>query len=47
MGINNYISSGIIEMYVMGLSSPEEKDELELLRNQYLQLNEAILQFEE
>lgn len=46
MDINNYISSGIIEMYVTGLCSPEEKDELELLRNQYPQLNEAIVHFE-
>ncbi len=46
MDINNYITSGIIEMYVLGLCSPEEKDELELLRSQYPQLNKTILQFE-
>ncbi|NOT94196.1 anti-sigma factor domain-containing protein [Ferruginibacter sp.] len=46
MDINNYISSGIIEMYVMGLCSAEEKTELELLRLQYPQLNTAIIQFE-
>jgi anti-sigma-K factor RskA len=46
MDINNYISSGIIEMYVMGLCSPEEKTELELLRLQHPQLNTAIIQFE-
>jgi anti-sigma-K factor RskA len=46
MDINNYISSGIIEMYVMGICSAEEKAELELLRNQYPQLNKAITQFE-
>ncbi len=46
MDINNYISSGIIEMYVMGLCSPEEKAELQLLRTQYPSLNVAIHQFE-
>lgn len=46
MDINNYISSGIIEMYVMGLCSPEEKAEMELLRLQYPELNKAVLQFE-
>jgi anti-sigma-K factor RskA len=46
MDINNYIASGIIEMYVMGICSAEEKAEMELLRTRYPQLNEAILQFE-
>ena len=46
MDINNYIASGIIEMYVMGICSQEEKAELELLRPQYPQLNAAIMQFE-
>jgi len=46
MDINSYISSGIIEMYVMGLCAPEEKAELEQLRTQYPQLNEAIQRFE-
>ncbi len=46
MDINQYISSGIIEMYVMGLCAPEEKAELELLRTQYPQLETAINEFE-
>ena len=46
MDINNYISSGIIEMYVMGVCSPEEKAELELLRPQYPELHTAIVAFE-
>jgi Anti-sigma-K factor rskA len=46
MDINNYISSGIIEMYVTGLCSAEESMELELLRTQYPQLNDAVIQFE-
>lgn len=46
MDINNYISSGIIEMYAMGICSPEEKAEMELLRRQYPELNKAVVQFE-
>ena len=46
MDINSYISSGIIEMYVMGLCSPEEKNEMESLRIQYPQLNNAVLEYE-
>ena len=46
MDINEYISSGIIEMYVMGICPPEEKAELELLRPQYPGLDAAIIQFE-
>jgi anti-sigma-K factor RskA len=46
MDIKEYISSGIIEAYVMGLCSPQEKHEIELLRQQHPDLNDAILQFE-
>ena len=46
MNIKEYISSGIIEMYVMGLCSAEEKKELETLRRQHPVLNEAIVQYE-
>jgi len=46
MDIKEYISSGIIELYVMGLCSPEEEKELEALRPQYKELHEAILQYE-
>ncbi len=46
MDINKYISSGIIEQYVMGLCSAEEAKELEELRRQYPELNEAIIQYE-
>src|SRR4051812_27718047 len=46
MDINNYMASGIIEMYVMGVCSPEEKTELELLRTQYPSLDIAVVQFE-
>jgi anti-sigma-K factor RskA len=46
MDIQAYISSGIIELYVMGLCSAEEEKELEQLRQQYPQLHEAIAQYE-
>lgn len=46
MDIQQYIASGIIEMYVMGLCSPEEEKELEQLRHQHPELQEAILQYE-
>jgi anti-sigma-K factor RskA len=46
MDISNYISSGIIELYVMGLCSEEEEKELEGLRRQHPALHEAILQYE-
>ena len=46
MDIANYISSGIIEMYVMGLCTPQERHELEKLRLQHPLLNDAILSYE-
>jgi anti-sigma-K factor RskA len=46
LNIENYISSGIIEQYVMGLCSEEEKNELELLRQKDTLLNKAIINFE-
>jgi len=47
MDIKAYIASGIIEMYVSGLCSPEEEQELEMLRGQYPELDLAITEFEE
>lgn len=46
MDIKEYISSGIIETYVMGLCSPEEEVELEQLRSQYLELAKAVQEYE-
>jgi anti-sigma-K factor RskA len=46
MDINSYISSGIIELYVMGMCSIEEEKELEVLRSQHPELNVAIMQYE-
>jgi anti-sigma-K factor RskA len=46
MDINSYISSGIIELYVLGICGEEEKNELEDLRQHHPALNEAIKQYE-
>lgn len=47
MDIKAYIQSGIIEQYVLGIASAEEAAELQSLRNEYPELNEAIIDFEE
>ena len=46
MNIQEYISSGIIESYVLGLASAEERIEFERLSIQYPELLEARNQFE-
>ena len=46
MNIENYISSGIIEQYVLGLCNDAEKAELISLRMQHAEVNTAILNFE-
>jgi anti-sigma-K factor RskA len=46
MDIKEYISSGIIEMYVMGLCSTTEEKELEQLRSQYPELHQAVIDYE-
>ena len=46
MNIQEYISSGIIESYVLGLASPEERSEFERLAAQYPELREARIAFE-
>lgn len=46
MNSNEFITSGIIEAYVMGLCTPQEKAEVESMRMQYADVNNAILQFE-
>jgi hypothetical protein len=43
---NDYISSGIIEQYVLGLCTQAEQTELNILRKQDPLVEEAILQFE-
>ncbi len=46
MNIKEYISSGIIELYVMGLCSPQEEQEIELLKTKHPELQIAITEFE-
>ncbi len=46
MNGKDYISSGIVEQYVLGLCTLVEKAELELLRKTDAALDEAIIQFE-
>ncbi len=46
MNIKEYISSGIIESYVMGLTTPEETTEFEKLCTEYPELVAARNQFE-
>jgi hypothetical protein len=46
MNGKDYISSGIVEQYVLGLCTLVEKEELELLRKTNAALDEAIIQFE-
>ncbi|HSU28208.1 MAG TPA: anti-sigma factor [Chitinophagaceae bacterium] len=47
MNIQEYISSGIIESYVLGLASPEERAEFENNCSQYPELITARIAFEE
>jgi len=42
-----YISSGIIESYVMGLTTPEENTEVEAMCRQYPEVLQARIAFEE
>ncbi len=46
MNTQDYINSGMIEAYALGLCNAQEKAELELLRMQEPSINEAILAFE-
>lgn len=46
MDIKEYISSGIVESYVLGLASPEERNEFEQLCTQYPELLKARTAFE-
>lgn len=46
MDIKEYISSGIVEAFVLGLASEEEVRKMNLLRQTYPELNKAIHEFE-
>ncbi|MCW3107184.1 MAG: anti-sigma factor [Segetibacter sp.] len=45
MDIQAYIQSGIVESYVLGLTSAEERTEVERLRFQHIEVEEAINEF--
>lgn len=45
MDIQAYIESGIIESYVLGLTSAEENNEVETFRTQYPEVESAINEF--
>lgn len=47
MDIKAYIESGAIEAYVLGLATAEEAAELLMLRKQYVEVNDALIAFEE
>lgn len=47
MNVQEYISSGIIESYVLGLASPEERSEFESVCRQYPEVLQARIVFEE
>lgn len=46
MNIQEYISSGIVESYVLGLASAEERSEFETMCRQYPELEKARTDFE-
>lgn len=46
MNVKEYISSGIVESYVLGLASPEERSEFEKMCEQYPEVLEARIAFE-
>ena len=46
MNVQEYISSGVVESYVLGLLSEEERHEFEQLREQYPELKAAQTAFE-
>lgn len=46
MNVKEYISSGIVESYVLGLTSPEEQAEFENMCRQYPEILQARIDFE-
>ena len=46
MDIKDYIESGIIESYVLGLTTAEETAEIEAMANEHNEIKQAILDFE-
>jgi anti-sigma-K factor RskA len=46
VNVQDYISSGIVESYVLGLASPEEQSEFERMCRQYPEVLQARMDFE-
>ncbi len=46
MNVQDYISSGIVESYVLGLTSPEEQSEFERMFREYPEVLQARVDFE-
>ncbi|RTL55656.1 MAG: anti-sigma factor [Sphingobacteriales bacterium] len=46
LDIQAYIESGVIESYILGLATEQEVAELEQLRKQYPEINQALAAFE-
>ena len=46
MNVQDYISSGIVESYVLGLASPEEQSEFERMCREYPEVLQARVDFE-
>ena len=46
MDIKNYIESGIIESYVLGIATAEEAAEVVTMANAHAEVRQAILDFE-
>lgn len=46
MEIREYIESGILETYVLGVATQEEAKELERLKTSYPEINDALTQLE-
>jgi len=47
VNVQEYISTGIVESYVLGLASAEERSEFESMCNQYHEILQARIAFEE
>ncbi|HAI84997.1 MAG TPA: hypothetical protein DCL43_15135, partial [Chitinophagaceae bacterium] len=47
MDIQAYIASGVVESYVLGLATNEERAELEQLLPQHPELQDALTDFEQ
>jgi anti-sigma-K factor RskA len=47
VNIQEYIQSGLVEAYVLGVATEQERQELDLLKNQHPEIQTAITNFED